>query len=336
VPAGEQRRAALGRLQATGVAVRVARALGLRARSERRPWLPPRTTAEVAGRRRADLPFEQRSRYDHLRGASGAALTGVLERTLAAGAPLEAIESLGRLWPELTDTARGQVAAPLRPEPGRGQVLLGDAHARQRGPTACGSAVLALLAAAGDPLLALWFVTGRVAAGHLPAPLVALGPTQRVEVDAAARFAAVQASIMNRSNRAALGPLPWPAKLGTPPWGAARVACHPGAVFRAVMIDDTDPARFGALLDRADRALAAGVPVPLFVGGDLATGLSTAVPRHVVLLVPAVAGPGGYAVYEPATGAIHDLTRAELVTSTGPRTALGGWTHACWAVLPQA
>ena len=316
--------------------MRIARALGLRARSERRPWLPPRTTAEVAGRRRADLPVEQRARYDHLVTAAGAVLTGVLERALAAGAPVAAIEALARLWPELTDAARGQVAAPLRPGPGSRLVLLGDAPARQRGPTACGSAVLALLAAAGDPLLALWFATGRLAAGHLPAPVVALGRTHRVEADAAARFAAVQASIMNRSNRAAFGPLPWPARLGTPPWGAARVAWHPGAVFRSVMVDDTDPARFGALLDRADRALVAGVPVPLFVGGDLPTGLSTAVPRHVVLLVPAAAGPGGYAVFEPATGAIQHLTRAELVTSTRPQAALGGWSHVCWAVLPEA
>ena len=78
-----------------------------------------------------------------------------------------------------------------------------------------------------------------------------------------------------------------------------------------MLVDDTDPALVDAVLDRADAALAAGVPVPLFTGGDLGGGPAAA-------RAPArrAAGPGrvvgapartdGYAVYEPRAGvAVH-------------------------------
>lgn len=348
MPGWAQRLPALGRLQATTLALRLGRGLGRGAGSDREGWRPPPTVADVAARRRADLPGELRTRYDALRTdavrASGAA--DVLERAFAAGAPLGAIEPLARLWPELTDRDRDQVAAPLRPGHGARQLRLGDAPARQTDETTCGSAVLAMLAAAGDPLLALWLVTGRSPAGYRPREVRALGPAELAAPDAAARFAAVQRAIKTRTNRAALGPLAWPARLGTPPWGAARVARHPGVTFQAIMVDDTDADGFGALLDRVERALAAGVAVPLFTGGDLASGLTTAMPRHVVLLTPrvdprrAVAGPGEtrgrFTVFEPAGGAVHDLTRAELLAPAGARAALGGWSHVCWAVLPGA
>jgi hypothetical protein len=289
-------------------------------------------------------------------GASAGVAPGLLERAFAGGARLDALAFLVRTWPELTDTDRAQVAAPLQPTGPAREVRLADALGAQTSPTTCGSAVLALLAAAGDPLLALWLVTGRAADGAWPREVAALPAAERSALsgggsapDAGDRFAAVQRAVKGLSNRSALGPLPWPAGLGTPPWGARRAARFPGATFRSVLIDDTDTATFRSLLSRVERSLAAGVGVPLFTGGDLGGGLAAAFPRHVVLLVPGAdheragrrpdAGQpaveaGRYTVYEPSSGTVQDLTRAELLAPDGPRAALGGWSHACWAILP--
>ena len=344
-----------GRLQATTIALRLGRALGLGGGSEQQAWRPPRPVADVAGRRRAALPSAEQQRYDALLARMGgagvpdpAAAGAVIQRAFAGGSSFEALDHLALAWPELTDSERSQVAAPLRSRQGTRDVLLADAPARQTDQTTCGSTVLAMLAAAGDPLLALWLVTGRGATGRLPVEVAALDASAQAAPTALARFAAVQLGTKTRSNRRALGPFSWPARMGTPPWGAARVARHPGVSFRGVMIDDTDTDGFAALLDRADHALAAGVPVPLFTGGDLSTGLMTAAPRHVVLLTPreAVVGEGAvgegatdaitYVLFDPASGALYDVTRAEMLESTGPRPAFGGWSHVCWAILPES
>ena len=347
MPGWAQRFPALGRLQATTLALRLGRNLGLGGGSEQQAWVPPAAAADVAARRRDDLPAAIRARWDavvEVLGADAAerALLGraMADRALAGGSGIEAIEFLARSWGDLTDAERSQVAAPLRPGGGSGPgpLFLAGAPARQTDQTTCGPTVLAMLAAAGDPLLALWLVTGQSLAGQLPREVRAVDPAQRSAADAATRFGALQRAIKTRSNAGGLGPLPWPAALGTPPWGAPRVARYPGATFSDVMIDDTDAAGFGALLDRADRALAAGVPVPLFTGGDLASGVATAVPRHVVLLTGSSAAPGSdrYAIFEPASGAVHVLSRTELLAPAGARSALGGWSHVCWAVLPGA
>ncbi len=68
---------------------------------------------------------------------------------------------------------RAQVLAPLDVAPG-GTVRWGTATACQVDATTCGAAVLAMLAAAGDPALAGWLVTGRVAAGSVRPPELAL------------------------------------------------------------------------------------------------------------------------------------------------------------------
>lgn len=308
-------------------------------------WWPPPSIGVVAAGRRDGLPEDLRADYDDLLAAtpSRGGCGPVLERAFAGGASLDALAFLAAAWPELTVRDRAQVAAPLAPSGRAGEVRLAGALARQTDETTCGSAVLALLAASGDPLLALWLVTGRSLAGGPPHEARALAAADLEAPEAGARFTALQRVVKRRSNRAALGPLPWPAGLGTPPWGAARVARFPGAVFRSVMIDDTDTRALRSLLGRAERALAAGVGVPLFTGGDLGGGLAAAVPRHVVLLTPPAGGSGSdpvgpelgrYTVYEPSSGTVHAVTRSELLAPEGARAALGGWTHACWAVLP--
>ena len=303
-------------------------------------WPPPSIKVTVAARLGTLLP-EQRERYDELLAVGSAAGVprAVLERSFAAGARLDTLAFLGATWPELTDRDRAQVATPLAPVGRAREVRLGDERARQTDATTCGSAVLTMLAAAGDPMLALWLVTGRAAVGGVPREVRALRAADRAAPDVEGRFGAVQRAFRDLSNRSAVGPFPWPAGLGTPPWGAARAARFPGAAFRSVLIDDRDTMTFRALLSRAERSLAAGVGVPLFTGGDLGGGLAAAFPRHVVLLTPgqdqASLDAGRYTVYEPSSGSVHDVTRAELLAPDGPRAALGGWSHACWAVLPR-
>jgi hypothetical protein len=252
-----------------------------------------------------------------------------------------------------------QVRTPLDVPLGA-PVRWGTAVARQVDGTTCGAAVLGLLAAAGDPVLAAWLVTGRLpdGAAHLPPELAGMTlfePLHPADPDApawfrspddrrvhaaatgaeatAARWGLLQAALHRRSTeRAVAGVLPWPRALGTPPWGAARAARFPGVAYRAVLVDDTRADEVADLLARLDIALDHGVPVPLYSGGDLSGGLAAAVPRHVVLAAGRTAD--GYRVYEPGTGRVLPLTHTALLAPAGPVPALGHWTHLTGAVLP--
>jgi hypothetical protein len=205
------------------------------------------------------------------------------------------------------------------------------APARQVDETTCGSAVLTLLAMAGDPALTL-----RVARG---APAIA----------------ALQLRVHRATSRG--GAVPWPQALGTPPWAAARVARCGAVRYTHAVVDvaDVPGAAPDPVLDAAVAAARAGVPVPLFTGGDLRGGWQAAVPRHVVLLV-AVDGAADGAVdgaadgedatvrlYEPSSATVHtvplpvlrrpgDAAPRERATLTA---ALGGWPHVVWALLPR-
>ena len=264
-------------------------------------------------------------------GPGATVAAAVRERALAAGVGEAGARELEELWPTLDAATRRQVAAPLHPHGGAEHATWGTEVARQTDRTTCGSAVLVMLAAAGDPSLALWLATGRVLAGHVPPEVRVLrrvrpgalpGTPQR-------RFAALQLLVKQVSN----APWHWPSSLGTPPWGAAHAARFPGVRFRAEMVDDGDHARTAHQLARTAGVLAAGIPVPLYTGGDLATGLATAVPRHVVLLTAHT--DGVFTVYEPGHGLLTTVTRDELLAPRGPHRALGGWTHATWILLPH-
>ena len=188
-------------------------------------------------------------------------------RALSAGAPEQAADALVDAVGELDARERAQVTDPLRPAPGTDVLRLGTAAARQTDGTTCGSSVLAMLAAAGDPTLAYWLVTGRTLAGYRPPELDGAGDA----AGPAVRFGDLQEALKGRTNaRAVLGLLRWPRALGTPPWGAARVARFPGVTYRSVLVDDTRTGEVAVVLARAGRALDRGVPVPLYAGGDLA------------------------------------------------------------------
>ncbi|MFD6178466.1 MULTISPECIES: hypothetical protein [unclassified Isoptericola] len=218
----------------------------------------------------------------------------------------------------------GRDAPPPAPGRPRALVLPGPegvlAPARQVDERSCGPAVLAMLRLAGDPRRAL--------------------ELSRWPEGTAAAFASQQRALHRETTHGVRGLPVWPQALGTPPWGAARVARYGRVRYtHRVVGGRTAP----GVLASAVAAAAAGVPVPLYTGGDLARGAATAVPRHVVLLT---AVRGGLAtLYEPSAGRLHAVPRAELeaagggrrADATGPvrEAALGGWPHVVWALLPR-
>ena len=227
---------------------------------------------------------------------------------------------------------RARVQRPLVPRSGTSELRWGDVVARQHDATTCGSAVLAMTAAAGDERLALWLETGERCGGRTgPVELASVAArTLDGLADAGARFAFLQRRLKTLSNARAAAGLPWPAALGTPPWGAAHVARWGAVRYRHAMVGGP---RQAEVLDAVASWGQAGVPVPLFAGGDLARGIATAVPRHVVL-VTGVVGPV-WSVYEPSSGTVHEVTRGQLVAG-GRLAALGGWNHLTWALVPRA
>ncbi|HEV6954680.1 MAG TPA: hypothetical protein VKY86_15700 [Promicromonospora sp.] len=242
--------------------------------------------------------------------------------------------------------ARRSVLDPLARERGTGTVgfprrlnlpsLEGvTAAAVQIDETTCGAAVLAMLGLAGDPRAAL-----RLAAG-----------------DPAEGFARLQRAVHAATNRRGLGPASWPRSYGTPPWGAARFASYGGVRYTHRVAERP------GVVEAAVAAARAGVPVPLFTGGDVSGGWEAAVPRHVVLLTLADGeGSAGSAVlYEPSGAGLHTVPVAALLdpppvpaadaaalpaaapaadrTAARVRKALtaafGGWPHLVWALLPE-
>lgn len=285
------------------------------------PWAAARAV-------RAGLSEGHRDRYDALLAATRtAAGRTVLGRTLAATGDPDAVAAVASLWPALRPGERAAVLDPATHLAGPG---------RQSDRTTCGSAALTLLAAQGDPLLALWLATGRLVGPRRPPELTG-APERRLAALAGrppeARFACVHRVVKRRTNGSGGRGPRWPAALGTPPWGAARQARFAGVRFGHVLVSDTDRPHLEGVLAAVGAAVDHGVPALLYSGGDTGTGLWTAVPRHVVLVTARSAG--GLTVVEPDAGRVHTVTREALMGGTRPLAALGGWTHVAWAVLPD-
>jgi hypothetical protein len=185
----------------------------------------------------------------------------------------------------------------------------------------------------GDPFVALWLATGRRVGDYLPLePLVTEVVTKDVRT-VEERWRSLQYELHREATRWALGPFPWPRALGTPPWRLDNAVRFAGLRFHSRMIDDRDHDDLAAMFAHTSVALADGIPVPLFVGGDSRRGLAAAVPRHVVLLVGRE--PGGFLVFEPGSGAVVPVKDADIrAAGTQALPGFGHWSRATCIVLP--
>lgn len=248
--------------------------------------LPP-TIVEMAARR-DDAEAVQAL----LQGASSD-LRACVTRLRARGADLPELAAFCDRWERLDETARGQVARPFDAD----TVAWGTTPARQYSQVACGYAVAAMHSAYLNPRVAMWLASG------------------------GGRFAELQDHIGARIRRAAVGPLRWPARFGSPPWTLARELSWPGARYRSVLID-SDRHIEGAT-ERVRAQIELEVPIPIYVGGTRVEGMTRSVPRHVVLATP---GPAGMRVYEPSSARMFDLGFDQLFNSAGARPEFGGWS----------
>lgn len=113
--------------------------------------------------------------------------------------------------------------------------------------------------------------------------------------------------------------LPWPRAFGTPPWAVAHQLSSPAVRYRARL------ALGGLPVPEVERATAAGLPVPAYVGNAWS-------PRHVVLVV-GTEDDGGLQVFDPARGRVLSLSGAELGQGDLP---FGRWDRSWFVVLPEA
>lgn len=208
--------------------------------------------------------------------------------------------------------------------PRTGTVSLSGSPAIQHTGQTCGTTVLALANALFDPRLRNW--------------LLAEGPDATESEHVKPRFLLAQQHLLGAVTRPC-----WPRALGTPPWGLARELRIPGVRYLHLPVDDADPALTETLTSVFSQALAAGIPIPLYVGGSAKQRLSAAVPRHVVMLVPPGAvssrrtlsnSPDHVRIFEPARGRVYRRRWERFWNRERPETAFGGWVNVMWALVP--
>lgn len=176
----------------------------------------------------------------------------------------------------------------------------------------CGASCLVVARAVTDEAYAELLVRGI----HPRSGFVALGatPEDRFRGEALAMHRRVTGPVDARGRLQ----LPYPRVLGTPPWAVAHQLSRRGVRFgvRQALL-----ARRSALEEVAD-AVAAGVPVPLYVGTPLA-------PRHVVLAL-AVDG-SGLTCYNPSVGGLVTFASEEFAEGRLP----GRWPTPWFVVRPS-
>ncbi len=188
---------------------------------------------------------------------------------------------------------------------------------RQLAPVTCGPTSLIVLRALVDPVYALQLTTG----GDPGDP--AQSGVRAVEE----RFRAEQGAVHRAATRGAVGPLPWPKALGTPPWGAARflnrLSWVTGVEYSWQPVDSADPEHLHKRLVAITRGLALGVPVPLYIGRQ--------VDRHVVLAF----GHAGrrLRVYDPSGAEVADVAEDDLLAN---RFGLAGWDRLEGVLTPRS
>jgi hypothetical protein len=192
----------------------------------------------------------------------------------------------------------------------------GEFLLRQLAPVTCGPTSLIVLRAITDPVYALALTTG----GTPGDP--ARSSARAVEE----RFRDQQRVVHHAATRGAIGPLPWPKRFGTPPWGAARLlnqlSWTTGVEYRWQPVDNTDPAQLRDRLAAITAGVAAGIPVPLYIGRH--------VDRHVVLAFGYE--DGELHLYEPSHGAVVAVTGKDVVAN---RMDSAGWPRLEGVLIPR-
>lgn len=305
----------------------------------RKGWAPPGTPPaggnvfdRAAARAVAKLGPADRKALDAAFQEIGADAP-VLRRALATGAHVGAVASLAGAWATLDERERAFIRDPLgRRTPGPVRIL--DVPATQVDGTTCGPASLGMMLMMGDPFVALWVATGRRVGEYLPLePLV----TEVVSKDVRTveeRWRSLQKELHREARRWALGLFPWPRMFGTPPWRLDNAVRFAGLRFHTRIVDDRSREDLAAFFAHASVALADGIPVPLYVGGDTRRSLSAAIPRHVVLVVGRA--PGKLLVYEPGAGAVVEVADERVRAATPDAVpAFGYWSRPTCVVLPS-
>ncbi|MDP9801472.1 hypothetical protein J2S49_001548 [Arcanobacterium wilhelmae] len=150
----------------------------------------------------------------------------------------------------------------------------------------------------------------------------------------------IEAELYGALRRGAVaGKFAWPAKYGTPPWTLARELNRlRQARYFSTAVDDASE-RGWTIMQWVAHATSAGVPVPLYTGGDSGGGVGAMVPRHVVLAIPGNPltpdGQPQLSIYDPSSGLVHEVPLLLLVNRKEPAPYLGNWSHVVWAVLPD-
>ena len=333
--------------QLTTVLARTARAVGLRRRwggaaavtranaiADREPR-PGRDTvfARAAARATRRLPEADRFALAKAVVDLDPGARAVMDRALASGAPIRALLALAHQWPTVSESERAIAVSPL-PLGDEGPVELDGVPARQVDATTCGAASMAIMLMMGDPFVGAWVASGRRFGGYLPPEIRAIPPQARLDT-VERRGGALQKAIHLQSvRRGLLLLLPWPERLGTPPWRVNNATRFAGLAFRGAVVDDTDDADINALISHASAALRDGIPVPIYASGDSAKGIDTVIPRHVVLLVRRLAE--GFVAYEPGSARLYAITDDQIRQGGAGLRALGNWSHVSWMILPRA
>lgn len=256
----------------------------------------------------------------------------VLRRAIATGAHVSAAASLAGAWATLDERERAFIRDPIgRSTPGPVRIL--DVPAKQVDGTTCGAASLGMMLMIGDPFVALWVATGRRVGEYLPLEALVTEMTSKQVRTVEERWHSLQHELHREVRRWALGLFPWPRAFGTPPWRLDNVVRFAGLRFHTRMLDDRSHEDLAAFFAHASVALADGIPVPLYVGGDTRRSLAASIPRHVVLLVRRT--PGAFLAYEPGSAAVHEIADSRVRALTpDPVPGFGFWSRLNCVVLP--
>lgn len=204
--------------------------------------------------------------------------------------------------------------------PGPFRLVAGSPAPIQQSPVTCGSASLTVARMLVNPAFARWVVSG-VRAGD---PV-----DERPEQ---ARFADHERMVMDRTNGLfAAGRrlnLPWPHRLGTPPWGARAElehgAAQVGTRYRTRVIRFGSSGSLRSQYAALVAVVADGQPALLYVGNRW-------LPRHVTLVLPGD-GDDVLDVYDPATGTV---TMLPVTPFAERRLRVAGWDVPWFAVQPR-